>query len=153
MILISTSKEGLQNSLNALSDYCKQWKLTLNTKKTKIVIFNAKGTFINEQFKYGSEYIECVKSYVYLGVTLTSNGSFTKAKQELYQKGLKALFKLTKSLNNTHVKPGIAMHIFNHTVLQVILYGCELWGMDNKNLSKTKNLRNSKLNTHTKTYC
>ena len=147
MILISTSKEGLQNCLNLLHDYCKQWELTLNAKKTKIVIFNAKGTFIKEEFKYNNENIECVKSYVYLGVAIGINGSFTAAKQELYQKGLKALYKLSKSLKNTDIKPSVAMHIYNHTVLQVILYGCEIWGMENKNQRRTQKAENFKIET------
>ena len=105
----------------------------------------SKGTFLNEKFTYKNEHIECVKCYTYLGISIDINGNFTSAKQLLYQKGLKALFKLTKSLQNTDINPSVALHIFNHTVQQVILYGCELWGMENKNLSKTKKAENFKI--------
>ena len=43
LILLSKSKEGLQNCINKLSDYCKRWNLTVNTSKTQVVIFNKTG--------------------------------------------------------------------------------------------------------------
>jgi hypothetical protein len=38
--LLSQSKEGLQNSLNILHDFCYSWKLKVNTDKSKIMVFN-----------------------------------------------------------------------------------------------------------------
>ena len=35
LILISKSKEGLQEHLNILADYCEEWKLRVNIDKTK----------------------------------------------------------------------------------------------------------------------
>ena len=43
LVLISESKEGLQQHLNVLEKYCKDWKLSVNTDKTQVVIFNKKG--------------------------------------------------------------------------------------------------------------
>ena len=43
LVLMSASKEGLQKCLNDLHIYCKQWKLKLNTDKTKTLIFNKSG--------------------------------------------------------------------------------------------------------------
>ena len=38
-VLISDSREGLQNSLSQQESYCKKWKLTVNVNKTKVMIF------------------------------------------------------------------------------------------------------------------
>ena len=35
IISISTTKDGLQNQLNVVNDYCSDWKLTLNAEETK----------------------------------------------------------------------------------------------------------------------
>ena len=40
LILLSTSKTGLQNSLNVLENYTKRWKLEINYKKTKCITFS-----------------------------------------------------------------------------------------------------------------
>ena len=37
IVLLSQSKEGLQNSLNILHDFCYTWKLKVNTDKSKLV--------------------------------------------------------------------------------------------------------------------
>ena len=45
-ILLSESPECLQSALSALHDYCALWKLTVNTAKTKVMIFS-RGTVQN----------------------------------------------------------------------------------------------------------
>ena len=34
-VLISTTKDGLQNQLNVVNDYCSDWKLTPKSRKNK----------------------------------------------------------------------------------------------------------------------
>ena len=43
IVLFSETEDGLQSGLNVLHDYCQKWKLTVNTQKTKIVIFRKGG--------------------------------------------------------------------------------------------------------------
>ena len=40
LLLVSESKEGLQNSLNKLSDYCDKWQLPVNCTKTKAMVIS-----------------------------------------------------------------------------------------------------------------
>ena len=39
LLVLSESKEGLQESLSTFSLYCKEWQLTVNCNKTKTMIF------------------------------------------------------------------------------------------------------------------
>ena len=39
LLLISTSAEGLQQSLDRLSKYCQDWLLKINPTKTKVIVF------------------------------------------------------------------------------------------------------------------
>ena len=43
LVLISQSKQGLQNALNKLQRYCDKWCLKINVDKTKVMIFNKQG--------------------------------------------------------------------------------------------------------------
>ena len=43
IIILSETPEGLQNCLTNLETYCKKWKLEVNKKKTKVMIFNKSG--------------------------------------------------------------------------------------------------------------
>ena len=95
LALISTTKEGLQNQLNVVNEYCSDWKLTLNTEKTKTIIFNKTGaTLKKHQINYGGELIKTVKYFSYLGITLDSNGKFHTAINELSKKAAKAAGRL-----------------------------------------------------------
>ena len=50
LILISTTKDGLQKSLNALDSYVKKWKLEINLKKTKCMTFSKSSHAEKHQF-------------------------------------------------------------------------------------------------------
>ena len=39
LVILSKSRTGLQTCLNKLSSYCNSWILSINTKKTKVMIF------------------------------------------------------------------------------------------------------------------
>ena len=45
-ILISTTKDGLQHSLDSLQAYCEKWKLDINYKKSKVKAHNKRKTSI-----------------------------------------------------------------------------------------------------------
>ena len=40
--LMADSAKEMQNCLNAIGSYCQEWKLNINTEKTKILIFGAR---------------------------------------------------------------------------------------------------------------
>ena len=50
-VLMSESPNGLQSALNVYNDYCKEWKLTVNINKSKVVIFS-KGRQTNYSFVF-----------------------------------------------------------------------------------------------------
>ena len=72
LVLISESKEGLQDQINALKQYCDEWKLKINIKKTKSMIFNRGNKIINADFKVGDKPIENVKTFTYLGFAISA---------------------------------------------------------------------------------
>lgn len=45
IILFGKNPENLQNALTVLEEYCKRWKLTVNTDKTKVVVFRKGGDY------------------------------------------------------------------------------------------------------------
>ena len=66
LILISTSPTHLQNLLDELHNFCKQWHLIVNTMKTKILIFN-KNKHCVTSFVYNYKAVDVVDEYLYLG--------------------------------------------------------------------------------------
>lgn len=125
-MLISTTKKGLQKCIDAIQNFTTDWHLTINLEKTKTLIFNKKGEFLQEDFKLGDESIQCTDSYTYLGIDFNNSGNFQKAIESLYNKSLKALFKLNKLITGSMSIQTI-LHIFDNTIKPILLYGAEVW--------------------------
>jgi hypothetical protein len=70
-------------------------------------------------------------------VYFSASGTFSYAQDELYKKSLKAYFKLQKDFLSLSPKPKTSIHIFDHSIKPIVLYGCEIWGTFNPALLKT----------------
>ena len=132
LVLFSSTADGLQNSLNKLNLYCKEWGLEVNKKKSKCMIFNKAGRLSSETFFYNNELLENVRDYSYLGCEFQCSGLFNLARQSLYNKGLKTYFKFSKCFKDSKPSLQTFLHIFDHTVLPVMMYGSEIWGLFKK---------------------
>ena len=119
---------GLQSKLDSLELFCKEWCMSVNISKTKVVIFNKSGRFIKQNFLLNNKVLDCCNSYKYLGITFSSSGSFTESKTELYKKAVKAFFKLKADVLSLYPMPKTSLHIFDHTVKPILLYCSEIWG-------------------------
>ena len=130
LVFISRSKIGLQNCLKHLESFCSTWLLEVNLKKTKIMIFQKCGRKPkNLHFYYQNQLIEIVQEYTYLGIKLTPNGNFTMAQQSLCEKALRAIFKIRKYTNISKLPHCLVFKIFDATVLPILTYGGEVWGV------------------------
>jgi hypothetical protein len=130
MVVFSESKEGLQEGLNNLHTYCTKWGLTLNAKKTKVVIFKKGGQLSrNCAFNYDGKNIEVVSHFKYLGLFLSVSGSFSYGTQELVNSARRALFGLKKGVaTNPEITVKMQIDLFNAMVAPILCYGNEVWG-------------------------
>ena len=61
MVIFSTTKEGLQEGIHNLDSYCKKWGISVNTRKTKVVVFKKGGHIHNNyQWDYRGQQLEVV---------------------------------------------------------------------------------------------
>ena len=58
LVLISRSEVWLQGLINKLGDYCKRWRMKVNTDKTKIIKFSGNGHCCKTTFFYGEKLIK-----------------------------------------------------------------------------------------------
>ena len=73
LVLIATSSNGLRKCMTALEKYCKR-QLTINVNKTIILIINKRLTN-DKTYNICGQNIEIVKSFVYLGIEISSTSS------------------------------------------------------------------------------
>ena len=148
IILFGKSPEDLQNALNVLYDYCKRWKLTVNTNKTKILVFRKGGRLPNDlNFVYNNVSIEIVNKFCYLGVVFTSGGSNFETQKTLSGQALKAVFTLNKYLFNfTALTPLHKLELFDKLVSPILNFGSEVWGFYKSSAIETVHLQFCKKN-------
>ena len=127
VILISESERGLQNCLKKLEDYCDMWCLDININTTKTIIFNKSDKLLNYNFNFDGKSIENVHTYKYLCVLFSASGTFSHAKLDLNNRGLKAFFKLKSIFGDLSPNVHTCLHIFDHTIKPILLYGYEVW--------------------------
>ena len=94
LVLISVLEVGLQGLIDKLGDYCKRWRMEVNTDKTKIIKFSGNGHCCKTTFFYGEKLIENVINYKYLGLVFNAAGTWSNVTDNLSTRGLKALFSL-----------------------------------------------------------
>ena len=130
LVILSTSAEGLDQSLRRLASYCKKWKLQVNLAKSKIMCMSKKKEAVTTSIKYNGTELEQVESYSYLGIDTSHGGSFKTAEKSISLKAQKALFKLKSLLTESSLKPSTCVKMFEQLIQPICLYGSEIWSID-----------------------
>ena len=128
-VIMSETREGLQNMLDALVSYTKKWNLTVNIDKTKIMVFrNGKKLRDDEIWTYDGKRVDTVDQFNYLGILLNYNGKFLQTQRHMAQQGQKALFTIYSTLNKFNFNIETKCAIFDTYVGSILNYGAEIWG-------------------------
>ena len=128
LVLISTSKNGLNNCLAKLSEFCGKWDLELNYKKSEVVIFNPSGRLLSgylSQFCYRGKPLKVVKSYCYLGIEFFCSGTFRIGRMNIMEKARKAMSPLMSIIPNFQISCAKSMDLFNSFIKPIALYNSE----------------------------
>ncbi len=133
IVILSRAPIGLQASLDMLHTFCDRQGLTVNLKKTQVVVFNDRShlaTYLsNEQFQYMGTQLDKVEQYCYLGIIFHRKADFKAAVEVLAVAARKAMFGMmrrcaTMGITNSQLK----CQLFDTLVQPVLSYGCEVWG-------------------------
>ena len=94
----------------------------MNLNKTKIMIFSKKMTEKNLfYFYYGSNAVELVNSYKYLGIMFYFTGKFKESVANLSDKARKAL--KSKLHYNNNISEKSWLKLYNSMIAPILTYG------------------------------
>ena len=130
LVIISQSKEGLQNSLNSLHNFASTKHLTINITKSKCMIFNSAGRHLKSDFTINNEPIENVNSFCYLGFDVKSSGTVKYAMDILHDKAKKALRPLISVIARFKIPVQTVqtlIRLFHTFMSPILLYNAEDW--------------------------
>jgi hypothetical protein len=102
-------------------------QLTVNVKKTKVVVFEAR-KFVCQAFQYEGEAIKQLNSFKYLGVELHGTKGMQAVIQWLAMLGKKAIFALRRRCAELCIfDPALQCQLFDALLKPVLNYGYEVW--------------------------
>ena len=128
IVLLSTSKEGLQRALDITQKYCEKWRLSINHNKTKSMIFSRGNQKIKSTFTVNGKELENVKEFKYLGITIHKKScSFTPTLNYFRVKATRALYALRAKININNLPIKVALKLFDAIIKPILLYGSEVW--------------------------
>ena len=134
-VILTESEKDLQCALNALSDYCKQWDLTVNLDKTNVVIFSKRRKAPKITFLYEGKVVKVAEDYTYLGVVFNFDGSFKKAIDHQKAVGQRALQALYSKIRILALDVDTSLELYQRYVMPILLYGSEIWAFDKTNVA------------------
>ena len=127
LVLLSHSSGGLQRCLDRVSGFSKDKHLTINTNKSKTMVFNQTGKFFKTYFTVDGKQIEPVQTFCYLGFDLKSSGAVTHAMNILNDKAKKALQPLLCTIARFNLPVINSLKLFHTFISPIILYNVENW--------------------------
>lgn len=129
LVLMASDHDSLQLLLNALQRFCTEWGLTVNIDKTAIMVFNTSSRILNESqsFTYCDTRIPSTKTYCYLGVVFTLNGSFKVNANHLRQKAIRSIMSLRRAVDFSVLPPDTLLKLFDLLIAPIATYCHQVW--------------------------
>ena len=133
IVLLSDTVPGLQNQIDNLKRASDKLGLEINTSKTKALIFRNGGRIAaHEKWSVGNERLEVVSEYKYLGIVLSTKLCVNTILCDISRRAKAACIHISKSLRKlTVVTPDLFCKIFDAQIQPILLYGAEVWGLNN----------------------
>ena len=140
LVIISPTAKGLQDKLDNLSQFANDKELTINTKKSKVMVFNKGGKLMKGDYSINGKQLEVVPSYTYLGIDIPTNGSFNPGKAQMNSKAKKAMMPLYTTIMQFNLPFRKALKLFQTYVEPILLYNAENFTtLTEKQIAKHRN--------------
>jgi hypothetical protein len=142
IVFMADSEAKLQRMLDTLHDWCKRWRILINSDKSKCIHFrrgNARRSdFV---FKIGNNLLETVDHYKYLGVIFQEKCDFTLNCESLSKAAGRALGSVVNKIHQLKDFGFRAFEkLFNSCVVPILDYGSSTWGY--KRYQTVENVQN-----------
>ena len=131
-VIVSSTRKGNEWKLLRLMDYCSQFNMKVNVKKTKFMVANSED---REPFIYGDLRIEHCERYIYLGNTIMIS-SVQKQIEFHLKENMKHVHRFRAFLSqNSEALFYVKMKVSFCLLLATIFYGAETWWISNMHMS------------------
>ena len=123
-------EEKLQAMLNVMSEWCKKWRMVVNTDKTQIVHFRSpRSSKTRYNFVFDNCGLEIVSEYKYLGVYFDEHMTFKCTASALSDSASRALGALRYRLKFLkECRLSTFTTLYTSCICPILDYGAAVWG-------------------------
>ena len=129
MAILAPSIRGLDHLLRICGDYCAEWDICLNAKKSKNLYFGKRIKILHDITLNGNK-IDWVDEWIYLGVTLKSAKSFDcsiREKVKKFYRCANSIFRIDGKSNDT-----VMLHLVETHCVPILTYAIEIIHVSNR---------------------
>lgn len=123
----------LQADLDAISDWCSKWKMTLNTNKCKLMHFSRRKITDYASYTLNDTLLETVTSYKYLGVLLTSDLTWNSHVSRVIADANRMLGYIKRNFYMT--SPSVKTLLYKSLIRSKLEYAVSIWDPRTKALT------------------
>lgn len=148
---------GVEKQAERISEWCTRWEMGVGIKKCGVMCmgWGSKETIqlaeIEQQWLMTQPpvinglQVPVVTEYTYLGVVLTRDLDFDAMVNGRCKRAEKAMYMVLPLLRAQTVPLALRISVLRTVVLSTLLYGSEIWGMDDNRCSKAQSIVNEAL--------
>ena len=124
MVLLASSGEELQQMIDVVVEFSKDWRFQLSAPKSEVMVVKGKR---DRNWKMGEETLKVSDFFRYLGVEIQMNGRWNKSIQRRKSQAQhKADFLIGMGMRAFGFSAGAADRLWRSLILPVLLYGTEI---------------------------
>jgi hypothetical protein len=123
-VIFATTRESLENKIRKLYEYCEEYGMAINDRKTK---FLGIYTQDNSPFKIGNHNIEVTNKYCYLGSLISNNTIAKQVDMEVKERQCHVRKYISFLHANKDAPYTVRKTVWDSAVMSAILYGVESW--------------------------
>ena len=125
---LASSQEELAELIRRFDESCSAYGMEISAEKTKVMT-NVHVKNLQTEFKVKDSVLQIVDQFIYLGATVTDNGSKIEILSRM-AKAQSALSRLKIIWNDNHVSVKSKIRLLRSMVISVFLYASETWTID-----------------------
>lgn len=134
-VLIAETAEDLQILVDRIVEYSEQYGLSLNIKKTKVMLISKTTPNFREIYVHG-EAIERVRKYNYLGTSINENNESSEEIKIRIEKARAIFTRMKRVFTARDLSLEIKVRLVRCYILSVLFYGMETWTLKKADTKK-----------------
>jgi len=157
LVGLSETPMGVRKQTERISEWCRVWEMGVGIKKCGVMCMEWGSQEVMDMADLeqivleeipptiNGDRVPVVNEYVYLGVVMTKHLDFDAMVNGRCKKAEKVLYKILPMLKAQNIPVALRVSVLRTTLISTLLYGSEVWGMNDSRCAKAQSIVNKAL--------